>query len=311
MLLLAGSAVTSISDVVDDPAGILYTISTDLPTTSVFFMNYLITTTLTGITLNYLQIVPVLYLAFVRTMYKNARMTRRMLVEGPLAKISVNYGSTLPDGLYVLCITLLYWVISPILLFLSLGYFSAAYLCWKYQFLYVIIRDFESGGKFWYGLYEYSMTSLLASTVTMIAYMSIKEGVMQAPLMLPLPVIILYQWRRTEGRYKALSQITPYSMAVGVDIGSEQRERVIQTFTEDYLKQPCMTAPSSVEPYPYRIQDKPLLNDRGLLNEVYLNDNPEMGVEGGESRQASEDNKDSIFTQISPLIGRRGSGNKV
>lgn len=270
LLLLAGSAVTSVSGIVDNPTNILYEISTALPITSVFFMNYLITTALTGVTMNYLQIVPMLYFAFMRIFYKESRLTRRMLLEGPLAKISVNYGATLPDGLYVLCILLLYWVISPFIIFIALVYFGAAYLCWKYQFLYVIVRTYEGRGKFWYGLYTYSMVALLASTVTMIAYMSIKEGIIQAPCLLPVLPLIMYQWRRTEGRYKAQSLITPYSTAVDVDMADSSTE----AFEENYLKQPCIIASTQVSPYPYRIRGLPLLDERGLLNEVYLDDDP-------------------------------------
>eukprot|EP01039_Chlorochromonas_danica_P003852 gene3852-4209_t len=273
LLLLAGSAVTSVSAIIDDPANVLYTISTALPTTSVFFMNYIITTALTGITTNYLQFWSLLYFVVVRIFYPGDRLTRRKLVEGPLAKISVNYGATLPEGLYVLTIFLLYWVIAPCTVYLAWGYFGAGYLCWKYQMLYVVERNFESGGKFWYGLYTYSMVALLASTVTMIAYMSIKQGVSQAPALLPLLPIIIYQWKRTEGRYKALSMITPYSVAVQADVKA-QAEGTVDAFNENYLKQPCLISPTRVFPYPYRIDAIPLLDDRGCLNEIYLSDEP-------------------------------------
>eukprot|EP00981_Chlorochromonas_danica_P003712 scaffold684_cov167-Ochromonas_danica.AAC.11 len=268
-----GSAVTSVSAIIDDPANVLYTISTALPTTSVFFMNYIITTALTGITTNYLQFWSLLYFVVVRIFYPGDRLTRRKLVEGPLAKISVNYGATLPEGLYVLTIFLLYWVIAPCTVYLAWGYFGAGYLCWKYQMLYVVERNFESGGKFWYGLYTYSMVALLASTVTMIAYMSIKQGVSQAPALLPLLPIIIYQWKRTEGRYKALSMITPYSVAVQADVKA-QAEGTVDAFNENYLKQPCLISPTRVFPYPYRIDAIPLLDDRGCLNEIYLSDEP-------------------------------------
>lgn len=273
LLLLAGSAVTSVSDIIDKPADILYTISTALPTTSVFFINYVITTAFTGVTTNYLQIVPMLYFACMRILFPEKRFTRRSLFEGPLAPISVNYGASLPDGLYVLCVVLLYWVIAPIIIFVGMCYFGAAYLCWKYQFLYVIERSYESGGKFWYGLYDYSMVALLASTVTIIAYMSIKEGIAQAPALVPALVIVLYQWRRTESRYREMSMKTPYSAAVEVDTNPDSAS-VIDEFTEDYLKQPCMIAPVRISPYPYRIRGIPLINEEGLVHEIYLSEQP-------------------------------------
>jgi hypothetical protein len=115
-LLLAGSAITSLSDVIANPAGILYTTSAALSSTYVFFMNYLLTTTLTGVSIKYLRIGPVLYFAAVRFFYKEERMTRRMLLDGIVATATVNYGAYLPDGVHVVYMTLLDWVISPLLL---------------------------------------------------------------------------------------------------------------------------------------------------------------------------------------------------
>ncbi len=193
-------------------------------------------------------------------------------MEGPLADSSVEYGTTLPDALYVLCISLLYWVISPSILIVALLFFGGCYLAWKYQYLYVLVRKYESGGTYWYGLYKYSMMGLLASTITMMTYMSIKEAVTQAPLLLPLPFLIIFTWRYTEGKFKALSENVPFSLAVTED-KCLHKENI--KFSEDFLKPPSMLAPKSVFPYPYRIGGAPLLDSNGLVNSVYLEELPD------------------------------------
>lgn len=85
------------------------------------------------------------------------------------------------------------------------------------MFAYVTIRAYESGGLFFYGLYRYSMTGLLAANVLFITYMGIKRGAVQAPLLAPLPFIVLYCWRYTEKKYKVLSETIPYDTAVRDD----------------------------------------------------------------------------------------------
>jgi len=88
---------------------------------------------------------------------------------------------------------------------------------YKYKYTYVNVRRYESGGQFWYGLYRYSMTGLLVSTLAGIAYMSIKLGAMQAPLLAPLPLIVLFCWRATENQYKYLSMSLPLETAIHQD----------------------------------------------------------------------------------------------
>jgi calcium permeable stress-gated cation channel len=274
LILLTGSAFNSLSDMIDNPSSILTYISAALPTSSIFFINFIITQVLSGIPLSYMRIGPLLYLTYIRHFTSEKKLTRRTLVEGPLASATVEYGTTLPDALYVLCITLLYWVISPFVLVVSTLYFGGSYLSWKYQYLYIVVRQSESGGQYWYGLYTYSMMGLLASTLTMITYMSIKEAIVQAPLLLPLPLLIVFAWRYTEGRFKALSENVPFSLAVAEDLKAGHVD-VTNAFTEDYLKQPNVLAAKMVFPYPYRIGGLPLLDENGLLNNVYLEDLPE------------------------------------
>lgn len=129
----------------------------------------------------------------------------------------MEYGTTLPDLLYVLCIVLLYWVIAPVILLFGTGFFSASYIAYKYQFTFVNIRSYESGGLFFYGLYKYSMVGLCTASVLFIAYMGIKQGVLQTPLLAPLPVMILYFWRYTEKQFKVLSHNIPFDTAVRDD----------------------------------------------------------------------------------------------
>ncbi len=142
-----------------------------------FFINYTITSLLSGVPGVLLNVVKLLIFRLLyRLIFKPASLTRRTLVEGPLGNTTVNYGTLLPNFLYIVCITQLYWVIAPILLFVSTLFFAASYVAWKYQYLNVIVNSFKSGGDFFFGLYNKSMVGLLCGTVAMIAFMGIKQG---------------------------------------------------------------------------------------------------------------------------------------
>lgn len=280
LLLLAGSIFDSLESAIDNPASILRLISESLPSVSVFFINFIITTWLGGVPLILLQAAPSGTLAFYRMCFNPQRITRPMLKNGPFAPYEVEYGTALPDLLYVLCIVLLYWVIAPIILIFAAFFFYSSYLAFKYQFIFANVRSYESGGQFFYGLYAYSMTGLLAASVLFMAYMGIKEGALQAPLMVPLPFIIIYCWRYTEKQYKVMSLNMPFDTAVKEDEGhgntdAAAHRAMIDSFQVEFLKQPNITGPAVVYPYPHRIFDIPLLDSYGALNNVYVEDIPE------------------------------------
>lgn len=209
-----------------------------------------------------------------RTVFKEKKLTRRALAEGPLAPFPLDYGIYLPPVIYILAIILNYWVISPIVLVAGAIYFGGMLLAWKYLLLYVIVPEFESGGTFFYKLHRFCMICLMASTITGIGFMAIKQGASQTPLMIPLPFLILGAWNYTEKKFLRLSLNLPFSIAVNEDKDLEKAKmkEIIDQFQPDYLRQPEFLLPNEAKPYPYRINDVPLLASDGHVNEVYWAD---------------------------------------
>ena len=285
LLLLAGSIFTTLEEAINNPTSILQLISSALPSSSIFFLNFIITTWLAGVPLLLLQLGPtIIYYIYTIILYKPERLTRSMLRNGPFAVCEIEYGTVIPDILYVLCIVLLYWVISPIITIFACGFFMTTYIAYKYLYLYVAVRPYESGGEFFYGIYSYSMTALLTAVVLFTTYMGIKQGVWQAPLLLPLIAIIIYAWRYTEKQYKLLSLHMPFDAAVQADdavSSTEAKDRhdvLLSSFNEEYLKQPNIVEPAKVYPYPHRINSVPLLTATGTLHEIYVDSIP-IGVD--------------------------------
>lgn len=216
LLLFAGSIWDSLSEAIENPKAIVSLISAALPKVSIFFVNYIITIWLSGVPYKMIRRFCAVQYLYYRLFTRDAALTRRMLKNptGPFGETRVAYGTELSDVLYVLCVVMLYWVIAPIVLILAAGLFWSWYFTWKYQYVFVITRTFESGGQFWYKLYRYSMLGLMAGTIVFMAFMGIKEGVSQGPLLVPLPIIIYMSWRYTERRFKAQSQNLAFGSAL-------------------------------------------------------------------------------------------------
>lgn len=165
-----------------------------------------------------LRIGPIIVFKLYLKIFNPKKMTRRDFVEGPLNKAPIKYEVLIPKMLYLVAIQLTFLVISPILLIVSGLMFSGLFLAWKYQLCYVITPTSQMGGMLWYRIYKYAMTALMASSITMIGYMGIKEGFAQSALLIPLPFIIKFVWNSTVQKFETISLDLAHSEAVDVDL---------------------------------------------------------------------------------------------
>eukprot|EP01038_Epipyxis_sp_PR26KG_P015802 gene15802-21402_t len=277
LILLSGSVLASLQQILKSPTSIVSLLGAAIPTVAVFFINFAIVATFSGIPIFMLRIGPMVVYKLYRTscIFNPNKLTRRALVEGPLSPCSINYGTTLPSVLYIMCLSMLYWVIAPIFAGVATFYFGFSYIAWKYQYLYVVVRDYESGGRFWYGLYGKTMAGLMVATITMIGYLALKLASAQTVLLVPLPFIIIGVWRHTEKKFKIISLNFPYSSAVDLDSnGGKDPEtgKKLDAFKSDYLRQDAMNQPDKAKPFPHRVKNIPLLDEHGQLNDVYTSD---------------------------------------
>lgn len=291
LILLAGSIFGALSDVISDPTSIVSQLAASLPGVATFFLNLLLTFLLSGVPLSLLRIGPVAIYKLYRACFSERKLTRRVLIEGPLANANIDYATVLPQFLYILCIALTYWVIAPLVLLVAGLVFGANYVVYKYQLCYVIVNKTETGGLFWYKMYNYSMTGLMASTITMIGYMGIQEGAVQAPLLVPLPILIYIVWCYTEEKFKVLSMSLTYqetlpaavhppqqhhgqagtSAAAASEVSAENA--VLRAFSPSFFQHPAFTGSIDAQPEAYRIEVESapvsLLTPAGWLQEHY------------------------------------------
>ena len=282
LILLAGSMFGALADVISDPTSIISLLAASLPGVSTFFLNLMITFLFAGVPLALLRLVPMVVYKLYRMCFNARKLTRRTLVEGPLADVTLDYSTELPNFLYIMCIGLTYWVIAPILVFVIGLVFGANYLVYKYQLCYIVVNNNETGGLFFYKLYSYTMTGLMASTITMVGYMGLKEGAIQAPLLAPLILVVYVAWCYTEERFKALSMQLSYQQALISDHTSPRQDAAQGGHTSaskleaDFYQHPLLRGHTDVLPQAYRLhtagangEEVPLLTPIGTLTEAY------------------------------------------
>jgi hypothetical protein len=116
--------------------------------------------------------------------------------------LQIRYGVEYPDLLLVLVICLVYAVLSPLIMCFGALFFFAAGFVYRYIFLYVHVPAFESGGRFWFKVFDSTLVGLLFSTLTVIGYMTLKQGLKESPWLLPLPLVVAAFYYHCDAHYR-------------------------------------------------------------------------------------------------------------
>eukprot|EP01038_Epipyxis_sp_PR26KG_P004989 gene4989-6974_t len=280
LTVVGGSLFNMLELAIESPISILNLLGTAIPSVSIFFTNFIITQLFTGLPVLLLRLPQLLIYKFYTIYFPEKKLTRRSLLGkgGPLDKVSILYGTAYPTILYIFWISVIYWVMTPLLLLFATCFFGGCYMVYKYQIIFIFEKSYETGGALWYRLFYYSMLGLLFSSFTMIGYMGIKQGAYQFSSLLPLPIIIILIWRDIEDKFKKLSMNAKFytNISNGSIIGENQnlQDEIVNSFDFNSYLQPSLSTPSVVKPYPYRIANISLLDEVGNVNDIYYNDNP-------------------------------------
>ena len=268
----------SLYDAINSPETLISLIASTLPSSSVFFINVIITQIFIAIPVRLLRWIQLIWWVILRLFNKESNLTARQLFEGPLAPLATDYELLVPYILFVLCALLLYWVIAPFLPLFATVFFICQYFAFKYQALFVFEPQFETGGSFFYPIFRFSMACLIISSILNIAYVIIKDGNVQGPLMVPIPFIIYYVWDRIERNYRSVSETVAYSRAIDVD--NRIRDTSLESaFDPNFFCQPALKSSSALEPFVYRKDSLPLVDGNGEVNPIYWEESELFGLQ--------------------------------
>jgi hypothetical protein len=107
-----GSIATSLNEIVNNPTSILSILGSSVPSFSIYFTNFVIIKTFTGIPLEMLRMFPLLFIVKVSMCINKKTVTRRELRTGAFADPSMLYGWIYPNLLMILMIMITYSCVS-------------------------------------------------------------------------------------------------------------------------------------------------------------------------------------------------------
>jgi hypothetical protein len=166
---------------------IITLIAENLPSSSSFFINYVLLRGFTGPALELLQIAPLLLnFFFTNVMAKSPRQIWD--VQGRLE--SVNYGVLFPQQTLIFCIGIVYSTITPLVLPFVTFYFTVFYFVYRHQFLYVYSQPIETGGLAFPKAVKQVFTGIFISEITLFGIFVLKQATFNAVPHLVLMIIL-------------------------------------------------------------------------------------------------------------------------
>ena len=213
--VLSGSLWNSLAQILDHPREVLEILAKSLPKANVYFLSFIMARACTGI--------PFLLFHWQFFCSKCA----------PQEKIHSAFGYEASNVALVFVIGLTYSFIAPAILPVCAVYFAFATLSYQWLFNHVYDEEFDSGGAFWYDLFNCVFVGLLLSTLSLLGLGALYGSSLQVIALSPLPFLVVYLafrgWRKGyKSRWTSLEDA----------IDAEQEGDVISSFRPDLYLEP-------------------------------------------------------------------------
>jgi hypothetical protein len=142
-------------------------------------------------------------------------------------------------------VSITYANISPLVLVMSLCYFSIAPLIYKHQLLYVYDPVFETGGKLFPHVFHRFFFALVIANASMMGMMILKEALHQFYVLAVVLISTLIYHRRNQLIYGDVSMQLPLEVAAGLDVDMA-RDVDDLTQAQEVFIQPELRAPAEL-----------------------------------------------------------------
>eukprot|EP00913_Durusdinium_trenchii_P035024 g32764.t1 len=147
--------------------------------------------------------------------------------------------------LLVLLVCVTYASIAPLIILAGALFFALRWLVLALRYLYVHVPRFDSGGAFWYLLWNQAVLALILGDVTTLAAVALRSGYAQLPFLLPLPLLPVAFRTMTELRFAQPSQRLSLRSARQVDARADPN--LAERFPLDAYWHPALRHPGGEE----------------------------------------------------------------
>lgn len=177
-----------IGQIVDNPISIIGTLANVIPKGTTFFQNYVIYCT-TWVMIDLLR-PNVIFTWIFRRLFCT---TPRDFFQLNRTTSYLDYGVFYPWHILIFVIVLCYSIISPLIIFFGAIYFGASYLVYKYQLVFVYIKEWEAYGRHYVMAFKRVIVGIVVFQLTLSGMLGVKNAPIPSTLVLLLvPLTIAF-----------------------------------------------------------------------------------------------------------------------
>ncbi|KAI7819350.1 hypothetical protein BC939DRAFT_267215 [Gamsiella multidivaricata] len=173
-VFMIGTAILkSIIELIQAPTNIFTMLAKVLPSGSTFFVFYIVFNTCTHF-LELLQVWAQLVIHIIVTARKFTRTPRSL--QRATTPWCFQYYYYYPQNILAFVITLIYSIISPLILLAAIFFFGTALVIFKYQLAYCYVRKYENSGRYFRHVFQYTSDGLIIFQLTMMGVLWLNEA---------------------------------------------------------------------------------------------------------------------------------------
>ncbi|KAF9914146.1 hypothetical protein BX616_008877 [Lobosporangium transversale] len=189
VFMIGSAVVKSIISILQEPTNIFKLLADLLPSGSTFFVFYIIFNTCT----HFLELLQVWAQLVIHIFVTAKRLTGTpRSLQRAITPWCFQYYYYYPQNILAFVITLIYSIISPLILLAAVFFFGFALLIFKYQLAYCYIRRYENSGRYFRHVFQYTSDGLIIFNVTMIGVLWLNEAVVGGFLIVVLLGFTIY-----------------------------------------------------------------------------------------------------------------------
>ncbi|GAA5899660.1 hypothetical protein JCM8208_000621 [Rhodotorula glutinis] len=208
-VFITTSTYTLLKDISESPAKVLDKLADTLPKSRYFFVSYVMLSGLAFMPLQLLELGTVIPRVFSQVFLTKTPRDHTELN----APAMVNLGVVYPQALLIWTMGMTYSIIVPLILPFATLYFGLAYLVYKYRFLFVFYRPYESRGQAWPLAFNRVGFGVLLFQVFMLGLFTVGKDFLLVVLMIPLLAGTAYTIWRLGATYAPLARYVNLSQA--------------------------------------------------------------------------------------------------
>eukprot|EP00188_Purpureofilum_apyrenoidigerum_P001346 Plantae.Rhodophyta-Purpureofilum_apyrenoidigerum.ctg1730.p1 GENE.Plantae.Rhodophyta-Purpureofilum_apyrenoidigerum.ctg1730~~Plantae.Rhodophyta-Purpureofilum_apyrenoidigerum.ctg1730.p1 ORF type:complete len:758 (+),score=156.19 Plantae.Rhodophyta-Purpureofilum_apyrenoidigerum.ctg1730:490-2763(+) len=171
-VVLAGTALTYLNDMINNPQSIVNRLASGIPEQSGFFLNLLLASCFIGNAIALSQIVRVVVQKILKMFFKTPRQKKAVFGFGAVFGYAGMYGA----GSLNSAIAIIYSTISPLLMFAAGLYFLLTYIVTKHNLCFTMCNPVDNGGSMFYGHIHVHFVALYIKQLCMIGLFGLNKS---------------------------------------------------------------------------------------------------------------------------------------